>query len=97
VNSESERGLLGLAFDPDFENNGFFYVYLIAENNLDSEIRRYEVSAANPNVADESSETLILTIEQPGPAAITRQVGSASALTVISISPAAMAAVAAAA
>ncbi len=62
VHTAGEKGLLGLAFDPDFANNGFFYVNLI---NLDgdTEVRRYTVSA-DPNVADEASADLILTFEQ---------------------------------
>src|SRR5262245_35510072 len=45
---DGERGLLGLAFDPNFANNGFFYVNLSNQNNGDTEIRRYQVSS-NPN------------------------------------------------
>ena len=61
--TDGERGLLGLAFDPNFASNGFFYVYLINTSG-DAEIRRYHVSA-NPNVADAASATPIITIEQP--------------------------------
>jgi hypothetical protein len=46
--TDGERGLLGLAFDPAFASNGFFYVNLINMSG-DTEIRRYHVSA-NPNV-----------------------------------------------
>ena len=42
-------GLLGLAFDPDYAHNGFFYVDLIKVNG-DTEVCRYPVSD-NPNVA----------------------------------------------
>ena len=46
-----EQGLLGLAFHPDYANNGFFYVYYtdVAGNIA---IARYTVSAGDPNVAD---------------------------------------------
>jgi Ca2+-binding RTX toxin-like protein len=60
--TNGERGLLGLAFDPDYANNGFFYVYLI-NTNADAEVRRYHVSS-NPNVADAASLTPIITIDQ---------------------------------
>ena len=60
--TDGERGLLGLAFDPDFANNGFFYVNLINLSG-DTEIRRYHVSS-NPNVADPASVTPIITIDQ---------------------------------
>ncbi len=43
-----ERGLLGLAFDPDFAHNGYFYVNLINTSG-DTEVRRYEVSSTDPD------------------------------------------------
>jgi glucose/arabinose dehydrogenase len=61
--TDGERGLLGLAFDPDFANNGFFYINRINLSG-DSEILRYHVSG-NPNVADPTSVTTIITINQP--------------------------------
>jgi hypothetical protein len=61
--TDGERGLLGLAFDPNFASNGFFYVYLINTSG-DAEIRRYNVSSSNPNVADAASLTPIITIDQ---------------------------------
>jgi hypothetical protein len=63
VDAGGEKGLLGLAFDPDFANNGFFYVDMI-NNAGDTEIRRYHISG-DPNVADEASMTKVLTIDQP--------------------------------
>jgi glucose/arabinose dehydrogenase len=62
--NDGERGLLGLAFDPDFATNGFFYVNVSNKNNGNTEIRRYQVSSSNPNVADPASATLILSINQ---------------------------------
>ena len=61
--TDGERGLLGLAFDPEFASNGFLYVNLINSSG-DTEIRRYHVSA-NPNVVDPASATPIITIPQP--------------------------------
>jgi glucose/arabinose dehydrogenase len=60
--TDGERGLLGLAFDPNFATNGFFYVNLI-NGSGNTEIRRYHVSS-DPNVADPSFTTII-TIDQP--------------------------------
>ena len=59
-----EEGLLGLAFDPDFPPNGFFYVYYTADGPRRSVISRF---SANPGdvTADPSSETLVLEVEQP--------------------------------
>lgn len=63
VTSGGERGLLGLAFDPNYPFNGFFYVYYSLGGT--SRISRYQVDANNPNVADPTSETPIMTISQP--------------------------------
>ncbi|MCF6299991.1 MAG: PQQ-dependent sugar dehydrogenase [Proteobacteria bacterium] len=62
----SERGLLGLAFHPDYAANGFFYVnYTKASPNTgDTIIERYQVSAGDPNVADVNSGTVIMRIVQ---------------------------------
>jgi glucose/arabinose dehydrogenase len=58
-----ERGLLGLAFHPDFAANRFFYVNY---TNLagDTVIARYRVSD-DPDVADPTSAQPLLTIAQP--------------------------------
>ena len=62
ANSFDERGLLGLAFHPDYETNGFFYVnYRNAGSTI---VARYTVSA-NPDVADPASAQLIIVISQP--------------------------------
>ena len=64
VNSiASERGLLGLAFHPDFSTNGFFYVNYI--NGSNTRISRFKVSALDPNIADATSEKVMMTINQP--------------------------------
>jgi glucose/arabinose dehydrogenase len=61
-----ERGLLGLAFHPDYANNGYFYVnYTYALNGNDStRIARYQVTN-NPDSADKNSEFQILAFDQP--------------------------------
>ena len=60
----NEEGLLGLAFDPDYSDNGYFYVYYSASNPRRSVIARFEVSA-DPDVADLDSERIILEVPQP--------------------------------
>ena len=51
VDTASERGLLGLAFDPDYATNGAFYVYATSTaGSPHNEVWRYHVSG-NPNVA----------------------------------------------
>jgi glucose/arabinose dehydrogenase len=60
----NEQGLLGLAFHPDFAQNGYFYVNYI-RNNSNTRISRFTVSASNPNIADPDSEVPLLNITQP--------------------------------
>ena len=67
VRSGGERGLLGLAFHPLYENNGRFFVFYTRESTVTADvgdivIAEYGVSAANENVAD-TTETVLLTIE----------------------------------
>lgn len=59
-----ERGLLGLAFHPQFSTNRYFFVYY---NNLQGSIRvsRFTANSSNPNTADVSSEKILLTIPKP--------------------------------
>jgi glucose/arabinose dehydrogenase len=63
ISGNDERGLLGLAFHPDYTTNGLFYVNY---TNLSSDtvIARYSVSG-NPNVADPGSALPLMTINQP--------------------------------
>ncbi len=58
----SELGLLGLAFHPDYENNGYFFVAYTAGTPTArlGRISRFQVSASNPNVADPASEKILL-------------------------------------
>lgn len=60
----TERGLLGLAFHPDFENNGLFFVNH-TDRNGDNVIARYHVNPDDPNHVDESSRVELLKIHQP--------------------------------
>ncbi|MGJ8593711.1 MAG: PQQ-dependent sugar dehydrogenase [Aquaticitalea sp.] len=63
VTSGGERGLLGLAFHPNYDTNGYFYVYYSSETN--SVISRFSRSSTNPDVADQTSELQLLTFSQP--------------------------------
>jgi len=66
VNDRSnEQGLLGLAFHPDYAQNGQFFVnYTDAKG--DTVVARYTVSAA-PNAADPASAETLFTVDQPYP------------------------------
>ncbi|KQS92599.1 PQQ-dependent sugar dehydrogenase [Chryseobacterium sp. Leaf394] len=58
-----ERGLLGLAFHPQYATNGFFFVfYNDTAGNLT--VARYTVSS-NPDVANASTEKIIISIPKP--------------------------------
>ncbi len=63
-NPPDERGLLGLVFHPNYEENGYFYVNYTGEGNT-THISRFKVSLNNPNQADPNSEVVLLTIGQP--------------------------------
>lgn len=63
--SSNEEGLLGLAFHPDYENNGYFYVNYTATGPDRTLISRFKVSANNPNAAEPDSEVVIITIPKP--------------------------------
>lgn len=62
--SGSERGLLGLAFSPKYENNGLFYVNYSRNGDGATVVAEYSVTA-NPDVADFNSERIVLTVSQP--------------------------------
>ncbi|MEM1181611.1 MAG: PQQ-dependent sugar dehydrogenase [Acidobacteriota bacterium] len=66
VTSGGEQGLLGLAFHPNYASNGYFYVnYTRSGSPLDQTVvERYTVSAGNANVADPTSATEIIVIDQ---------------------------------
>ena len=72
-----ERGLLGLAFHPDYKNNGRFYVYYSVPmrrnatrafrllGNHTANLSEFKVSKDNPNQANPISERILLQIDQP--------------------------------
>jgi len=63
VNSAAnERGLLGLVFHPDYQNNGYFYVNYTNLNGT-THISRFNVSD-DADVADPESETILMAIPQ---------------------------------
>ena len=64
VRSGGERGLLGLAFHPDFATNGRFFVDYTREPDGATVIAEYHAAAASPNRADPLGRVL-LTVAQP--------------------------------
>ena len=72
LSTGSEQGLLGLAFHPNFMQNGYFYVNYTrtAEAGISAGstiVARYRATAGNPaaTTADPTSATILMTIPQP--------------------------------
>lgn len=64
VLSGGERGLLGLAFHPQYASNGYFYVNY-TDNNGDTVVSRYTVNPPDANTVSASTEVILLTVTQP--------------------------------
>lgn len=60
-----EMGLLGLAFHPEYRENGIFFLDYITDNPTRTIVSKFQVDPNDPNRANESSEEIILEIEQP--------------------------------
>ena len=61
ITTDGERGLLSMAFHPDYTNNGFFYVYYT--NSIgDLEVSRYKINGNNSNMGDAASRVIVITI-----------------------------------
>ncbi len=63
ISTGGERGLLGLAFPPNYASKGYFYVNYTNPAG-DTVVARYRLTN-DPNVADLNSEEIILTVDQP--------------------------------
>ncbi len=59
----SEEGLLGLAFHPEYKENGYFYVNYVDRNDT-SVVSRFSVTQ-HPDTADKNSEKILLKLAQP--------------------------------
>ncbi len=71
VNAGGERGLLGLAFHPNYATNGLFYVHF-SSGGADglpaassTVIAEYQVDANNRSLANPASRRIVLTVAQP--------------------------------
>lgn len=68
ITSGGERGLLSIAFHPNYAANGYIYVnYTDGPGSTagDTVIERYTVSATNPNLIDVTSRKRLLVVDQP--------------------------------
>jgi len=61
---QNEQGLLGLAFHPNYADNGYFFVHY-TDNGEDGVLARYSVDSSDPNKADVNSEKIIMEFAQP--------------------------------
>jgi glucose/arabinose dehydrogenase len=61
----NEEGLLGLAFDPAYQENGYSYVYYSADNPRRSVLSRFSLDQENTDVADPESEVVIMEVAEP--------------------------------
>jgi glucose/arabinose dehydrogenase len=64
IGGGGERGLLGLAFHPNYGMNGLFYVNYSRNGDGATVVAEYAVTG-DPNVADFASERIVMTIAQP--------------------------------
>ncbi len=70
IRTNSERGVLGIAFHPDFANNGEFFVNYVsngvgAPSSGQTVVSRFTLNNPADNVTLLSSEEIIITISQP--------------------------------
>jgi glucose/arabinose dehydrogenase len=64
ISTGGERGLLGIAFHPNYATNGFFFLNY-TNTAGDTVIARYSVNPNNPNQALSNSGVIVMTIDQP--------------------------------
>jgi glucose/arabinose dehydrogenase len=70
ISTNGEGGFLGLAFHPNYSNvgqpgYGKFYVNVTVNSTTSTQVREYSVSPGNANLADASSQKLVLSFTQP--------------------------------
>ena len=65
INASGERGLLGLAFDPNYATNGRFYVDYIDGTTFNTRVVRYTVPNPTANTAAGAVVDSIITVNQP--------------------------------
>ncbi len=64
VSNDGERGLLSIAFHPQYASNKQFFVYF-TDTNGDIQVERYVASSAEANKADAASATPVIAIPHP--------------------------------
>jgi len=64
VSENGEQGLLSMAFHPDFETNGWFFVNY-TDNNGDTVIARYDAADPDADTVSAATERILIVIDQP--------------------------------
>jgi hypothetical protein len=67
VDDSGERGLLSMAFSPNYASNGLFYVFYTATGGGALKVVEFQRSAANPLVANPTARRQFLSIDHPNP------------------------------
>ena len=65
VEKDFEEGLLGLAFHPEYKENGRFYLTFSRQGPKRLVLAEFTVSKDNPNLGDATSERILLEVQQP--------------------------------
>ncbi|RYG36605.1 MAG: cadherin domain-containing protein [Burkholderiales bacterium] len=65
INTDGEKGLLSIAFSPNFLADRTFYLHMNPSSSNSTEIRKYTTSATNYAQANPASSDVILSIPQP--------------------------------
>ena len=65
IDSGNEEGPLSIAFTPDYEESGHFYVYYSASSPRRSVVSRFSVGKTGPMAGDPASEVIVLEVPQP--------------------------------
>jgi glucose/arabinose dehydrogenase len=64
VNQATERGLLGIAFDPNWATQKYVYIhYSVQANPVYNRVSRFTISATDPNKADPASEVALFNLD----------------------------------
>lgn len=62
INDPDWAGIFSIAFPPDYQTSGFFYVMYVVKSKTEVQISRFSRQAGNADLADAGSEVKILTI-----------------------------------
>lgn len=65
ISTDSEQGLLSLAFHPNYASNGLFYVFYNRKSDGKSVVAEFKRSTSDPDKANKSSKRVVLIMGQP--------------------------------